>query len=194
MRRSLAKFSELEASNHTPSSADFTTTTPELKFSVHTPLPVGVCCGSIASLWLCAGYFRFAPNAVIPVSLRIVLFEACPAFTRVTACTLALSPIRDTLTEGFSHFVSSMTAPVASGWSGCRVGLAPTGRRRLFTAHTQTGPFIFDFWLDWQSPCKRHVSPSVRLYAFLRGNVSSALACRERAFRSMQSKYPAVFV
>jgi hypothetical protein len=25
-------------------------------------------------------------------------------------------------TEGFSHFVSSMTAPVASGWSGCRMG------------------------------------------------------------------------
>src|ERR1700730_14049223 len=36
MRRSLAKFSESEASNHTPSFADFTTTTPELKFSVHT--------------------------------------------------------------------------------------------------------------------------------------------------------------
>jgi hypothetical protein len=32
------------------------------------------------------------------------------------------------LSEGFSHFVSSMTAPVASGWSGCRVGLAPTGK------------------------------------------------------------------
>jgi hypothetical protein len=28
-----------------------------------------------------------------------------------------------------------MTAPVASGWSDCRVGLAPTGKRRLFTAH-----------------------------------------------------------
>jgi hypothetical protein len=41
------------------------------------------------------------------------------------------------VTEGFSLFVSSMTAPVASGWSGCRVGLAPTGKRRLFTAHTQ---------------------------------------------------------
>ncbi len=26
------------------------------------------------------------------ISLRIVLFEACSAFTRVTACTLALSP------------------------------------------------------------------------------------------------------
>src|SRR5262249_46846988 len=35
----------------------------------------------------------------------------------VAACTLALSPIRDTLIEGFSHFVTSMTAPIASGWS-----------------------------------------------------------------------------
>src|ERR1700676_2486400 len=35
MRRSLARFSDSEASNHTPSWADFTTTTPELKFSVH---------------------------------------------------------------------------------------------------------------------------------------------------------------
>src|SRR5271168_4742495 len=73
------------------------------------------------------------------VGLRIVLFEACSAFTRVTACTLALSPIRDTLTRDFSHFVTSMTAPVASGWSDCRVGLAPTGKRRLCTAHTQSG-------------------------------------------------------
>src|SRR3989454_9024889 len=72
------------------------------------------------------------------VDLRIVLFEACSAFTRVTACTLALSPIRDTLIEGFSHFVTSMTAPIASGWSGCRVGLAPTGKRRLCTAHTRS--------------------------------------------------------
>jgi hypothetical protein len=33
--------------------------------------------------------------------------------------------------EGFSHFVTSMTAPVASGWSVRRVGLALTGKRRL---------------------------------------------------------------
>jgi hypothetical protein len=32
----IAKFSESEASNHTLFLADFTTTTPELKFSVHT--------------------------------------------------------------------------------------------------------------------------------------------------------------
>ena len=55
------------------------------------------------------------------------------------ACTLALSPIRDTLSEGFSQFVTSMAAPVASGWSVCRVGLAPTEKRRLVTAHTQFG-------------------------------------------------------
>src|ERR1035437_7332083 len=60
------------------------------------------------------------------VGPHIFLFEACSTFTRVAACTLALSPIRDTLIEGFSHFVTSMTAPIASGWSGCRVGLIPT--------------------------------------------------------------------
>ena len=42
-------------------------------------------------------------------------------------------------TEGFSHFVTSMTAPVASGWSVRRVGLSPTGKRRLLTAHANTG-------------------------------------------------------
>src|SRR5258708_5966931 len=92
-----------------------------------------------------AHYFAHSPCRIsLPrygsrVGLRIVLFEACSAFTRVTACTLALSPIRDTLTEGFSHFVTSMTAPVASGWSGCRVGLAPTRKPPLSTPHTLTG-------------------------------------------------------
>jgi hypothetical protein len=89
------------------------------------------------------------PRKGCRVGLRIVLFEACSAFTRVTACTLALSPIRDTLTEGFSHFVSSMTAPVASGWSGCRVGLAPTGKRRLSTAHTQLRHSAANIIIAW---------------------------------------------
>jgi hypothetical protein len=53
--------------------------------------------------------------------------------------TRAVTVYRDTLTEGFSHFVTSMTAPVASGWSIRRVGLTPTGKRRLSTAHTQDG-------------------------------------------------------
>ena len=53
--------------------------------------------------------------------------------------TRAVTVYRDTLTRGFSDFVASMTAPVASGWSGCRVGFTPTGKRRLFTAHTRSG-------------------------------------------------------
>jgi hypothetical protein len=51
--------------------------------------------------------------------------------------TRAVTVFRDTLSEGFSHFVSSIAAPVASGWSRCRVGLTPTGKRRLFTAHAK---------------------------------------------------------
>src|SRR6516165_8798397 len=50
-------------------------------------------------------------------SHHILLCRSPGALTRVAACTLALSPIRDTLIEGFSHFVTSMTAPIASGWS-----------------------------------------------------------------------------
>jgi hypothetical protein len=53
--------------------------------------------------------------------------------------TRAATVFRDTLSEGFSHFVTSMTAPVASGWSSCRVGFSPTGKRRLYTAHGHSG-------------------------------------------------------
>jgi hypothetical protein len=59
------------------------------------------------------------------------------------ACTLALLPIRDTHSDGFSYFATSTVAPVASGWSGCRVGLAPTGKRRLVTAHAISGQSAF---------------------------------------------------
>ena len=62
------------------------------------------------------------------VGLHIVLFEDCSAFTRVAACTLARSPKSRPLSEGFRHFVTSMPAPAASGWSGRRAGLAPAGK------------------------------------------------------------------
>jgi hypothetical protein len=51
------------------------------------------------------------------VGLHVVLFEDCAAFTRVAARTLARSPLQTSYPEGFSHFVASMTAPFASGWS-----------------------------------------------------------------------------
>src|SRR5580700_3304414 len=72
---------------------------------------------------LIAALHSFSPSRIsLPreghrVGLHIVLFEDCSAFTHVAACTLARSPIRDPLPEGFRYFVSSMPAPVASGWS-----------------------------------------------------------------------------
>jgi hypothetical protein len=81
------------------------------------------------------------------VGPRIVLFEACSAFTRVAACTLALSPYFVTrLPEGFSHFVTSMTAPVASGWSGCRVGFAPTGKAPPYHGARQERTLVSKGW------------------------------------------------
>jgi hypothetical protein len=56
--------------------------------------------------------------------------------------TRAVTIFRDTLTEGFSHFVTSIAAPVASGWSDCRVGFAPTGERRLCTARTHSSQSV----------------------------------------------------
>src|SRR5256884_4552955 len=102
------------------------------------PPPIPRCSSWAYPSLISPSYFSL-PRYGSRVGLHIVLFEDCSAFTRVAACTLALSPIRDTLIEGFSHFVTSMTAPIASGWSGCRVGLAPTGKRRLCTAHTHLG-------------------------------------------------------
>ena len=76
----------------------------------------------------------------IEVDLHHKLLAGLPAHS------LALRPAHSrrhlyvtSYTEGFSHFVTSMTAPVASGWSVRRVGLAPTGKRRLLTAHAKSG-------------------------------------------------------
>jgi hypothetical protein len=46
--------------------------------------------------------------------------------------TRAVTVFRDTLSEGFSHFVTCMTAPVASGWSGLPGG---------FRTHWKAPPF-----------------------------------------------------
>ena len=67
-----------------------------------------------------------------------------PSLLRVAAVALRPAHSRRHLyvtcyTEGSSHFVTSMTALVASGWSVRRVGLAPTGKRRLLTAHAKSG-------------------------------------------------------
>src|SRR5216684_801188 len=59
-----------------------------------------------------------------PIQGLLGVHSRCGLHTRTVTKSRPLS-------RGFRHFVTSMPAPVASGWSGCRVGLAPTGKRRL---------------------------------------------------------------
>src|SRR5215467_1479829 len=56
------------------------------------PLPR---CSSRAYSSLISPHHVSLPRKGHRVGLHIVLFEACSAFTRVAACTLARSPIRD---------------------------------------------------------------------------------------------------
>src|SRR5262245_60137078 len=93
----------------------------------------------------------FSP-AVSAFPERVAGSACASSFSRFARRSLALRPAHSRrhqfvtrYPEGFSHFVTSMTAPVASGWSVRRVGLAPTGKRRLSTAHTLNGPFSLGF-------------------------------------------------
>src|SRR5580693_9081509 len=60
------------------------------------------------------------PRKGCRVGLHIVLFEACSAFTRVAACTLARSPIRDPLPEGYISsppcLLRLLPAGAVAGW------------------------------------------------------------------------------
>ena len=83
------------------------------------------------------------------VGFHIELFEACSVFTHVTACTFAKS-LRTFYTGGFSRFVASTTAPIATGWSeSCRAGFAPAEKQRLCTAHrtmiSKSAKFEYDY-------------------------------------------------
>jgi len=70
----------------------------------------------------------------------------------ITACTLAKSPNVTLYIEGFSHFVTSMTAPITSGWSDFAgwvffsTGTAPpfhgAHTNRTWTLLTTNSPFL----------------------------------------------------
>ena len=81
----------------------------------------------------------------VPASLTSPALSAFPglgagsacasSFSRLARRSLALRPAPSRchqfvtrFTRGFNHFITSIVAPVASGWSGCRVGLSPTGK------------------------------------------------------------------
>ena len=84
----------------------------------------------------CAHPFRRVslPRNGSRVGPRIDRFEACSAFTRVAACTLALPPTWLALPEGFSQFVTSLAAPVLpagafAGWASHPLESAALARR-----------------------------------------------------------------
>src|ERR1039458_7045149 len=104
------------------------------------------------------------PDMAVGSAYTSSFFEACSTFTRVAACTLALSPIRDTLIEGFSHFVTSVTAPIASGWSGLPGGACPHWKAPPCHGARQKQPFV--------SPQLPHVSDRPRL-----GKSASGFLC-----------------
>ena len=79
------------------------------------------------------------PRKGRPVGLRNDLFEACSALTHITACTLAGSPKATPYIGGFSYFVTSIAASIASGRSDLAGwNFHPLEKRRLITAHTQS--------------------------------------------------------
>jgi hypothetical protein len=68
---------------------------------------------------------RSCRPAVAAFPERVVGSACTSSFSRLARRSLALQPAHSRrhlyvtcYTEGFSHFVTSMTAPVASGWSG----------------------------------------------------------------------------
>ncbi len=74
------------------------------------------------------------------VGYHITRFEACSAFTHVTACLLA-----ESLKRPFPSKASTVSLPplplrlLPAGTTSCRVGFAPTEKSRLGTAHKGDG-------------------------------------------------------
>src|SRR6516162_10058677 len=93
------------------------------------------------------------------VGLHIVLFEVCSAFTHVAACTLAQSPIRDRYPGASDISSPPCLLRLLPAGANRRVGLAPTGKRRLVTANRPilycaisiSYDIISKFWPIWSA-------------------------------------------
>ena len=134
-----------------------------------------------------AGCRRRSSHPAVSAFPEIAVGSACASsFSRLARRSLALRPAHSRrhlyvtrYTEGFSHFVTSMTAPVASGWSVRRVGLAPTGTRRLLTAHMSSGHSRSRRWTS-QLGGKRAYTSSPR---------EEPECTRKRPFHRRRAKY-----
>ena len=114
------------------------------------------------------------PRIGCRVGPRIVLFEACSAFTRIAACTLALPPNRGSLTRRLQPLRFLHSCSGASGWSSSPGGplthwKAPPyhGARQLQTVEVATENsgkrayvFVFDPHATWQGARHRSARSS----------------------------------
>jgi hypothetical protein len=94
--------------------------------------------------------------------------------------TRAATVFRDTLSEGFSYFVTSIAAPVASGWGRRRVGLAPTGKAPPFHGATRCGlgsTLSRSRAVDNTPPAPAPSLPCVFVGAFRHGRLAEGRAC-----------------
>ncbi len=102
--------------------------------------PAGPQAGSVARPCACDGGL---PHPIAGSAPTSTVFEACSAFTRVTACLLAESPKRP-----FPSEASAVSLPplplrlLPAGATPCRAGIAPTEDQRLFTAHNGVSSFF----------------------------------------------------
>src|ERR1022692_143332 len=88
------------------------------------------------------GLPTFAPVGLIPTECASLCWthESAQRSLLVAARVFAESPTVTLYTEGFDRFVTCTTTPMATGWRGsCRVGLSPTERAHVFTAHAKVG-------------------------------------------------------
>jgi hypothetical protein len=102
----------------------------------------------------------------------IISFEACSAFTHVTTCRLTKSPYATLSTGGFSGFVASTAAPIATGRSDPVPGrVYPRCGPAPFTAHCNRP--VYDSHLETPTSsvysavrCLGSRYPTLRLAAF----------------------------
>ena len=79
------------------------------------------------------------PRSHCRVGLHIVLFEVCSAFTHVAAYTLARSPIRGRYPKASDTSSPPCLLRLLPAGAVAGRGLHPLEKRRLFTAHVESG-------------------------------------------------------
>ena len=81
--------------------------------------------------------------------------EVCSAFNHVAACTLARSPIRNRYPGASDISSPPCLLRLLPAGANRRVGLAPTGKRRLVTAHVERRPSTRS-WRKTDPPASCH--------------------------------------